>query len=308
MGMRRADGARMIDLRQLRALRAVAAHGSVAAAARELGWSQPTVAHHLAGLARASGAPVVESAATGTVLTAAGRLWLPHAAAIVDRADRALAEIVRSVDRTQRIVRFGVFPTAAARLLPGLVAAFDLEGLTAEVTEAELDVLEPALDRLELDAAVVYSAPGHDARVASTGERGSGIARTPLFTERFSLVVPARHPLADRDRAPLRALARDRWILGTDDADPVDSAFRAATVREGFAPVIGPRSDDYRVIVEYVAAGLGIALVPELALPTARPDVAVLEVDGLGLSREVSLATIPTLDPELRALMVQALR
>ncbi|MGX5697517.1 LysR substrate-binding domain-containing protein [Agromyces soli] len=301
----------MIDLRQLRALRAVAALGSVAAAARELGWSQPTVAHHLAGLARATGAPVVASTSTGTALTAAGRLWLPHAAAIVDRADRALAEIERSVDTSQRTVRFGVFPTAAARLLPGLVAAFDVEGLAAEVTEAELDVLEPALDRLELDAAVVYTAPGHEGTGTSRGEtasRGSGIARTHLFTERFSLVVPARHPFAGRDRVALRALARDRWILGTDDDDPVDSAFRAASVREGFTPVVGPRSDDYRVIVEYVAAGLGIALVPELALPTGRADVAVLEVDGLGLAREVSLATIPTLDPELRALMVQALR
>lgn len=292
----------MIDLRQLRALRAVAEHGSVAAAARELGWSQPTVAHHLAGLARVSGAAVVESTSTGTVLTPAGRLWLPHAAAVVDRTDRALAEIRSSVDSSRRTVRFGVFPTAAARLLPGLVAAFDVEGLTAEVTEAELDVIEPALDRLELDAAVVYTAPGEQSR------RGAGITSTPLFTERFSLVVPARHPSAREARVPLRALARDRWILGTHDDDPVDTSFRAAALREGFAPVIGPRSDDYQVIVEYVAAGLGIALVPELALPAARADLAVLEVEGLGLSREVSLATTPTLDPALRALMVHALR
>lgn len=291
----------MIDLRQLRALRAIAAHGSVAAAARELGWSQPTVTHHLAGLERATGAPVVASSAAGTVLTAAGRLWLPHAAAIVDRADRALDEVGRALDDARRTVRFGVFPTAAARLLPGLVAAFDEAGLVARVTEAELDVLTAALDRLDLDAAVVYTTPGEPPRAAP------GYVGTPLFTERISLVVPSRRPFAADERVRLRDLAGERWVIGTHDDDPIDAGFRAAALRAGFEPVIGPRSDDYRVVVEYVSAGLGIALVPELALPPERDDLAVLEVAGLELSRAVSLATSPTLDAGLVALMVRAL-
>jgi len=291
----------VIDLRQLRALRAIGEHGSVAAAARELGWSQPTVAHHLTGLARATGAAVVESSAAGTVLTAAGRLWLPHAAAIVDRADRALDEVRTALGEARRTVRFGVFPTAAARLLPALVAAFDAAGLVARITEAELDVLQSSLERLDLDAAVVYTAPGEQPRAAA------GYATTPLFTEHFSLVVPTRHPLAGREQVRLGALAGERWVIGTHDDDPIDAGFRAAAVRAGFDPIVGPRSDDYRVVVEYVAAGLGVALVPELALPPERDDLAVLDVAGLELSRAVSLATAPTLDPDLVGLMVRTL-
>ncbi|MFF2274427.1 LysR family transcriptional regulator [Agromyces sp. NPDC058126] len=295
----------MIDLRQFRALRAIAEHGSVAAAARALDWSQPTVSHHLAGLGRATGSAVVESSAAGTTLTTAGRLWLPHASAIVDRADRALVEVAATLESGRRTVRFGVFPTAAARLLPGLVTAFDAAGLVPEITEAELDVLDSALDRLELDAAVVYSAPGaprHGVR-----RSGSGVTRTPLFTEHFSLVVPARHPLAGVGAVRLAALSGERWVVGTLDDDPVDAAFRSAAVQAGFEPLLGPRSDDYRVVVEYVAAGLGLAFVPELAVPTGRDDLAVVEVEGPALAREVSLATAPALAPELRELMVRAL-
>lgn len=295
----------MLDLRQFRALRAISEHGSVAAAARALGWSQPTVSHHLAGLGRATGADVIESSAGGTTLTTAGRLWLPHASAVVDRADRALLEVAATLESGRRTVRLGVFPTAAARLLPGLVAAFDTAGLVPEITEAELDVLASALDRLELDAAVVYSAPGaprHGVRRSS-----AGVQRTPLFTERFSLVTPATHPLAGAGAVRLAELAGERWVVGTLDDDPVDAAFRSAAVQAGFEPLLGPRSDDYRVVVEYVAAGLGLAFVPELAVPAGRDDLAVVEVEGPALAREVELATAPTLAPELRELMVRAL-
>lgn len=303
----------MLDLRQFRALLALDEHGSVAAAARALDWSQPTVAHHLAGLERATGTAVVESRASGTSLTVAGRLWLPHAAAIVGRADRALVEVAATLEQARRTVRFGVFPTAAARLLPRLVAAFDAAGLVPEIVEAELDVLASSLERLELDAAVVYTAPGAPA-AHGVRRTGSGVLRTPLFTEHFALVVPVGHPLAAKGgrasaAGPVRLadLAGERWVVGTLDDDPVDVAFRSAALRAGFDPLLGPRSDDYRVVVEYVAAGLGLAFVPELAVPGGRDDLAVVEVVGAPLTREVTLATAPTLDPELRELMVRAL-
>ncbi|MCM3658568.1 LysR family transcriptional regulator [Agromyces mediolanus] len=291
----------MLDLRQLRALLAVDEHGSLAQAARALDWSQPTVSHHLAALGRVSGAPVIASDASGTRLTEAGRSWLPHAVAIVERADRALAEVRDAVETGRRTVRFGVFPTAAARLLPQLVRALDGRGWRVEAFEAELDVVEAALARLALDAAVVYATPGE------TPHAMPGLTRTRLFTERFSLVLPAGHPLTEGGPVPLRALADTPWIIGTKDDDPVDAAFRAAARRAGFEPEIGPRSDDYRVVVEYVAAGLGVALVPELALPVWRDDLVLAAPAGLRLSREVSLVTAATMDPALREELSAAL-
>ncbi len=291
----------MLDLRQLRALRAVEEHGSLAQAARALDWSQPTVSHHLAALGRVTGAPGVASDSAGTRLTEAGRAWLPHAVAITERADRALTEVQDALEAGRRTVRFGVFPTAAARLLPQLVRALDGQGWRVEAFEAELDGIEAALGRMALDAAVVYDTPGEAPHAMP------GLTRTRLFTERFSLVLPAGHPLTDGGPVPLRALAETPWIIGTKDDDPVDAAFRAAARRAGFEPVIGPRSDDYRVVVEYVAAGLGVALVPELALPVWRDDLVLAPPAGLRLSREVSLVTAATMAPGLRDALSAAL-
>lgn len=293
----------MLDLRQLVALRAVAEHGSVLAAADALGWSQPTVTHHLAALARLTNAPVVESSRSGTRLTAAGRLWLPHAIAMLDRGELAQADVASALANGRRRLRLGIFPTAAARLLPDLVAALTDAGYDPRVIEGELHDLTALLDRLAIDAAVVFDRPAEPAPSA-------GLRRARLFSERFSLIVDSRHPLAQAGPQPLHAFREDPWILGTSETDPGDAAFIAAAHTAGFEPRVGPRSDDYRVVTAYVAAGLGVALVPELALPVSedRPsNLAVMVLTDTHLTREVSLLTSPTLDPSLVRLMTRAL-
>ncbi|MBO0980730.1 LysR family transcriptional regulator [Microbacterium sp. SD291] len=291
----------MLDLRQLLALRAVAEHGSVLAAAEALGWSQPTVSHHIRGLERVTGAPVVASSRSGTRLTVAGRLWLPHAVAILDRADRATADVAAALVTGSRRMRLGIFPTAAARLLPGLVGALTETGYEPRITEGELHELTGLLDRLALDAAVIFERPGEPTRTTS------GIRRTSLFRERFSLIVPARHPLADARAHRIADFRGEPWILGTDEDDPGDAALLAAARSAGFEPRLGPRSDDYRVVAAYVAAGLGVALVPELALPEQADlrDVATVEIRGTALSREIALLTAPTLDDEIVHLLTR---
>lgn len=291
----------MLELRQLQALCAIAEFGSAAAAARSLGWSQPTITHHLNALGRATGTPVVQTSSRGTSLTLAGRLWLPHAQAINYRARTALDDVVNSLGSARRTVRFGVFPTAAPRLLPALISAFDAAGLTAHVFEAELADLQRRLQNLELDAAVVYTSP-EEAAVAPPIP-----GYLPLFTEKFSLILPSAHPFARSERVQLSDLRDEVWVVGERDDDPVEQAFHEAMRRSGFAPTTGPRSDDYSVVIEYVAAGLGIAIVPELALPVGRTDVRARDVHGLELSRQILLATAPTLDERTAAVILAAL-
>lgn len=273
------------------------------AAAEALGWSQPTVTHHLTALSRLTNAPVVESSRSGTRLTPAGRLWLPHAIAMLDRGRLAQADVAAALANGRRRLRLGIFPTAAARLLPDLVAALTEAGYDPRVTEGELHDLTALLDRLAIDAAVVFDRPAEPAPSA-------GLRRTRLFSERFSLIVGSRHPLAHAGPRPLDAFRDDRWILGTSETDPGDAAFIAAARTAGFEPKVGPRSDDYRVVTAYVAAGLGVALVPELALPAGDDlpsNLAVVELTDTHLTRELSLLAAPTLDPSLVDLMTRAL-
>jgi DNA-binding transcriptional LysR family regulator len=293
----------MLDFRQLLALRALAEHGSVLAAAEALGWSQPTVTHHLTGLSRLTNAPVVESSRAGTRLTPAGRLWLPHAIAMLARSELAQADVAAALATGRRRLRLGIFPTAAARLLPDLVAALTDAGYDPRVTEGELHDLTALLERLAIDAAVVFDRPAEPAPSA-------GLRRTRLFSEHFSLIVRSQHPLAHAGPQPLDAFRDEPWILGTSETDPGDAAFITAARTAGFEPSVGPRSDDYRVVTAYVSAGLGVALVPELALPAGddRPsNLAVIELTDTRLTREVSLLTAPTLDPSLVELMTRAL-
>ncbi|MGO2110714.1 MAG: LysR substrate-binding domain-containing protein, partial [Pseudoclavibacter sp.] len=176
-------------------------------------------------------------------------------------------------------------------------------GYDPHVAEGELHDLAALLDRLAIDAAVVFDQPAD--------ESPSGpLRRTPLFSERFSLIVGSEHPLAHAGPQPLDAFRDTPWILGTSDADPGDAAFVAAARAAGFEPRLGPSSDDYRVVTAYVAAGLGVALVPELALPEGdeRPStLAIVELADLKLTREVSLLTAPTLEPSLVDVMATAL-
>lgn len=287
----------VLDLRQLAALRAVAEHRSVARAARALAWSQPTVSHHLRALEAAIGSPVVASSPTGTRLTPAGTLLLPHARAILDRSERALEEARTLVAERRTAISFGIFPSAGARLLPSVVRSLRRSGYSVRVHEAELRTLLGELEAMRLDAAVIYSDP--ERRV----EFPAHVHARALFTEEFSLVVPEGHPLADRAEVELGAFAHEEWILGVADDDPCDVALFAAAATLGFAPREAIRSDDYAVVTGYVAAGFGVALVPQLALPDRLDGVRVLRLRNAGLVREILLVTSEYLDESIASVL-----
>lgn len=292
----------MLDLRQLRALRSVAEEGSVLRAATALHWSQPTVTHHLRGLERELGAPVVTSGSGGTRLTPVGEAMLPHAVAMLDRAERAVDEVRELVAAGRRRIAIGVFPSAGARLLPQVVRALQQAGFEPVVSEAELDPLMAAVAGLRLDAAIVYDAPGRPTILPP------GFRMIPVRQEHLAVIVPPAHPLAGRAGVPLADLRGEAWIAGATDEDPVDAALARAAEQAGFAPRIAMRSDDYAVVAAYVAAGFGVALVPELALPAHLDAVATVEIADAVFERRIFLVTAPTVDASARAALERALR
>ncbi|SCX54405.1 DNA-binding transcriptional regulator, LysR family [Klenkia marina] len=293
----------MLDLRQLAALRAVADTGSVSRAAVGLGWSQPTVTHHLRGLARELGAPAVAATPTGTRLTPAGEQLLPHARSVLGRSERALEEVRAFVrDRRRRVV-LGIYPSAGLLLLPHLLAWSREQGVRITVREAEVAVLRRDLAELRVDAAVVYTSE------ADRRPLPPGCERSLLVEEPLSLLVPAGHRLAGTlAGVELEDLADEDWILSAQPDEPIELLLRAAAAACGFRPRARARSDDYLLVAAYVGAGLGISLVPtSIADRTAEGVVGVPVADD-ALHRSVELIAHAGVDQELVAELTAAAR
>ncbi len=269
-----------MDIRQLQALTSVHEHGSIAAAARALHWSQPTVSHHLAALEAGLGTPVTERLSSGTTLTPAGMIVRDgglEVLAIVDRIERT----VRETGGQLSPVRLGAIPTIGASIIPPALADLAAQGITVSMREDEIADLEKELRGRQLDAAVVVGSPELT--------RTYGTRLRPLFTERLYVAVPANHPAAQRTSVALTDFADDFWVLGTTDTDPVDDALIAAATSRGMQISSRIRSDDYSVILGYVAAGLGISLVPESALQHGRSDVRAVTLTDAGFTREIAI-------------------
>src|SRR5215218_670854 len=113
----------MLDVTRLRVLDAVARHGSVTAAAKDLNYSQPSVSHHLGRLEAETGAQLLQRVGRGIRLTPAGQLLADRAAEILGRIDAADAELCAHVGLTAGRVRLAAFASAIGSLVPQAVAA-----------------------------------------------------------------------------------------------------------------------------------------------------------------------------------------
>lgn len=277
----------MIDLRQLQALSAVAAEGSVARAATRLGWSQPTVDYHLKNLDRLVGAELTVRSTRGSKLTTAGALMLERGEEILGLADRALTD-VRDLAQLGRIrLRFGTFPTAAARLLPGIVGRVSELGIELDATLEEVAPLVARINQHTLDAALVYAAGSYQLPFRSE------VHTTHLFTDPMLIALPATHPAAANrrfDRAALLSLASDSWVMGSTPGDTLDELVREVFEAEGCKVDVAIRTDDYSVVLGLIAAGMAVGLVPSLLSANPPEGVALRPIDDPRFARELLLA------------------
>lgn len=258
----------MLDVNRLRVLAAVARHGSVTAAARALRYAQPSVSHHLARLEAETGARLVQRVGRGIRLTEAGRALAGRAEEVLARLDAAEAELDALTGLTAGRVRLAAFPSALGTFVPVAAAGFAAAhpGVELRLTEAEPPDAAALLRSGEVDVGLLFDHPGDP-------HPDDGLRRFPLLTERLHLVTPAElagDELADH--------AGRRWISGCERC-------RAHLVRScaaaGFAPDIAFTTDDYVAVQALVAAGLGVTVLPGLALAATRnPRVRVVPLDG----------------------------
>ncbi|MFG2875401.1 LysR family transcriptional regulator [Streptomyces sp. NPDC048337] len=276
----------MLEIRHLQVLRSIAQEGSLAAAARALHYTQPTITHHLAALESHFDARLVQRGPRGATLTELGEALLPHAEAVLERLRHAELEVRGLAERGMRTLHIGTFPTAGALLLAPAVKRLHRQGVHISLTEGELPVLLRGLKARELQAALVFSQPGD--RLDLDEE----FALHPLLADPLLLVMPRDHPCATLDTVPLTALRDTAWVGAADPHDPCDRVLSWACAQYGFEPVHAMRTDDYAVVQGLVAAGAGIALVPRLALGAPHPDLVVRRLDGPDLTREISVAVL----------------
>ena len=279
----------MLDVTRLRVLDAVARHGSVTKAAKELHYSQPSVSHHLARLEAETGAQLLQRVGRGIRLTPTGRLLADRAAEIVGRIAAADAELSAHVGLTAGHVRLAGFSSAVGSLVPRALGALAREHPDLEVMLIDTHPPE-ALELLRagtIDVAVIF-------RYDETEPEPDGVRLHHLLDDPI-------YVLADRRVRKLATLRDATWIAGCERCR---SHLLALCDDEGFEPRIAYTSDDMVVMQVLVAAGLGVTTIPGLALRAHQVD-GIVATELRGSPRHVYAATYgePPDPPAVAALL-----
>ncbi len=275
----------MLDVRRLRVLREVARCGSFSGAAEALGYTQPAISRHVALLERETGATLLERRPTGVRLTDAGRLLVGHADAILARLHDAEEDLDDLLGMRAGKLRMSTLTSAAATIVPLAIVEFRhrLPDVELSVSMVEPPGLPAMLRGGEVDLALCndeshLELPDFDGHV--------------LFEESLRIALPRGHRLAGRSRVRLDELAGEQWMLGTARACPDADRFIRACHAEGFRPQIAVQNDDYMAILGLVAAGVGIAPVPDMIARSAPQDVHICTLRSVKLTRPI-VAVMP---------------
>jgi molybdate transport repressor ModE-like protein len=274
----------MLDVRRLRVLQEVMARGSFSGAAESLHLSQSAVSQQIAALERESGTALLERTTAGPKLTAAGEALMQHGDAVICRLEEAERELAQIAGLEGGRLRLASFPTASATLMTTALSLFRQRFPNVELrfSEDEPEESFPALKRGDFDLAVVFDYPdfplGFDRDVEAE----------LIYEEPMRVALPPGHPLAAAKSVRIADLAEDDWLCGdlpSSCRDQVIELCRSA----GFEPQISFRSEDYEVIKGFVAAGLGVTILPELA--GGHPGIELRSVRGQKPIRRVWAVT-----------------
>jgi DNA-binding transcriptional LysR family regulator len=254
----------VLGTQRLRVFQQVARCGSLAGAARELSYTQPAVAHHVAELEREVGTPLVVRHGRGVRLTEAGAALAGHADAVLSRLAAAHDEVAAIAGLRAGRVRVAAYPTAAATLVPAALASLrrDHPGIVASLAELEPPEALAALRGGDVDLAVTFGYP--DTALSASVDGGDrDLTVTVVGDDPVDVVVPDGHPAASAERHRLADLAGETWVAGCDRcrAHLVETCRRA-----GFEPAIAFTTDDVVTQQALVAAGLAVAAMPRSSL------------------------------------------
>jgi DNA-binding transcriptional LysR family regulator len=271
-----------LELRHLLAARAVAEAGSFGRAAERLGYTQSAVSQQIAVLEAILGERLFERSRgqPGVEPTEAGRLLLRHAAAVLARLEAARADFAAFRAGDGGALRVGTYQSVSTRVLPALIRRFTDAWPRVEVrlVESPPDELLPQVERGELDLTF-------DALPLAEGP----FEAVEVLRDPYVLLVPRDSPLATAGRAPSPAEIGALPLVGYHrhrSIAQVEGQLRGI----GADPRIVFRTDDNGAVQGLVAAGLGAAVVPRLAMDPRDDAVVALPLDGLLEPRRLCLA------------------
>jgi len=276
----------MLNVNRLRILIEVASRGSFSAAAESLSYTQASVSQQIAALEQETGATLLERLPRGVRLTPAGQVLLEYAEGIIARLHAAEAEMAAIAGLRGGQLRMASFPTAGATMMPLAIAIFRAQHPEVELTlsEGEPEDIAPRLNAGEFDIALLFEFEG------TSESLGPEIERTELFEDPMFLAVPADHALARRRTLRLENLRAEAWIQTSAASACARHVVRSCHAA-GFEPIVSFESDDYATVQGLVAAGVGVALIPKLALSGSREDIAIRALSPRNPVRRVIVAT-----------------
>lgn len=279
----------VIEARHLRVLRAVAVTGSFSAAGRELGCTQPAVSQQMKALEASVGTPLLVRSGRDMRLTQAGEALVRHAAGILAGLTAAEEEVAAIAGLRAGRVRLVSFPSGSSTLVPTALAALRAAhpGTRVSLEEAEPPESVEKLRAGDCDIALAFRYAG-----AAGAEEWDDLVVRPLLVDRLVGLVPEGHRLAGAESVAIGELAAEPWIAGCPRCR---GQLVAACESAGFTPRIDFATDDYPAVVGLVGAGLGVAVLPQLAIESVRPRGARPVALEPAVRREIVALTLPDL-------------
>jgi DNA-binding transcriptional LysR family regulator len=283
----------MLNLVHLKVLAAVARHGSVTEAAKELSYSQPSVSHHLSRLEAATGAKLVQRVGRGIRLTPEGELLANRAVEILGRVDAAAGELAAQVGLRTGRVRLAANASVLATIVPAAAAtlAEAHPGITLNVIDRHPVEALQMLRQGEIDIAL---APRH--------------ADTPPEDDGFRMIHVADDTVHLVSRRPDDSVANHRHSAWIGGCQWCQGELTAVCRSYGFAPRIESVCDDMVVVQALVAAGVGVTTIPGLSLRAHRlPEVHTTLIPGF--ARKIHAVTYgDPPDPPATTALIQAIQ
>jgi len=276
----------VLHVGRLQVLSEVLRRGSFSSAAEALSYTQSAVSQAIARLEAETGTQLVVRDRRGVRPTAAGATLAEHAEAIFAQIEAAEQDLAAVLGVSGGRLRAASFPSAGATLMPLAIAIFRRghPDVTLTLAEGEPEEIAPRLRAGEFDLALLFKFPG-------VGEDlDAGLRSVTLLEDPLHVALPREHPLASGRPLELADLREEEWVQ-TSAASPGARHVVRLCLSARFEPRVSFESDDYETVQGLVAAGVGVALIPRLALTRVHPGIAVRELSPRSPVRKVVAVT-----------------